>query len=172
MKEQIKHPPVRAFSAERPPICRELKTTVTIVCGTNKLDGVAQWDTGASGSCISQRVVQTLQPVRTGLRTVLTPTGSSIRGMYLLDLILPNNVHVPDVAVVDTEIGDQGINVLIGMDIISMGDFAVSNHGGKLVFSFRVPSIKTTDYVAEAKAEDIKAMIPQHGKGNTRKRHK
>ena len=53
-----------------------------------------------------------------------------------------------------------------------MGDFAVSNNEGKLVFTFRVPSIKTTDYVAEAKVADIKARIPQHGKGNTRKRHK
>ena len=79
---------------------------------------------------------------------------------------------MPDVAVVDTEIGDQGIDLLIGMDIISMGDFAVSNHAGKLVFTFRVPSIKTTDYVAEAKAADIKARIQQHGKGATRQRHK
>ena len=48
--------------------------------------------------------------------------------MYLLDLVLPNEVHVPDVAVVDTEIGNQGVDVLIGMDIISLGDFAVSNY--------------------------------------------
>ena len=171
MKQAVSHPPVRAFVSERETTCRELKTKATVVCGEKSMEIVAQWDTGASGSCISQRVIQELQPVRTGLRTVLTPTGSSIRGLYLLDLILPNEVQVTDVAVVDIEIGDQGIDVLIGMDIISMGDFAVSNHGGKLVFTFRVPSIKTTDYVAEAKAEDIKAKIPQHGKGNTRKRH-
>ena len=168
----MNYTPVRAFVANRDPMCRELKTKATLICGKEEMEVVAQWDTGASGSCISQKVIQILKPIRTGLRTVLTPTGSSIRGMYLLDLILPNDVHVPDVAVVDTEIGDQGIDLLIGMDIISMGDFAVSNCGGKLVFTFRVPSIKTTDYVAEAKAEDIKARIPRHGKGTTRKRHK
>ena len=172
MKNQTPHLPVRAFVAERDSTCRELKTKATIICGTAKKEVVAQWDTGASGSCISQKVIQELKPVRTGLRTVLTPTGSDIRGMYLLDFILPNDVYVSDVAVVDTEIGDQGIDLLIGMDIISMGDFAVSNNEGKLVFTFRVPSIKTTDYVAEAKVADIKARIQQHGKGNTRKRHK
>ena len=172
MKYQIDHPPVRAFVAEREATCRELKTTVTIVCGEKRIEGVAQWDTGASGSCISQRVVQELEPVRTGLRTVLTPTGSSIRGMYLLDLVLPNEVHVPDVAVVDTEIGNQGVDVLIGMDIISLGDFAVSNYDSKLVFTFRVPSIKTTNYVAEVQAENTRARIQSHGKGTTRKRHK
>ena len=36
----------------------------------------------------------------------------------------------------DSEIGNQGIDVLIGMDIISMGDFAVSNFSGKRQFSF------------------------------------
>ena len=172
MRRQIDHPPVRAFVSEREATCRELKTKAMLVCGNEKMEVIAQWDTGASGSCVSQRVLQVLKPVRTGLRTVLTPTGSSIRGMHMLDLVLPNEVHVPDVAMVDTEIGDQGIDVLIGMDIISMGDFAVSNYGGKLVFTFRVPSIKTTDYVAEAKAEDIRARIPQHGQGNTRKRHR
>jgi len=166
------HAQIHAFVAERAPTCRELKTKATIICGNERMEAVAQWDTGASGSCISQRVIQVLKPVRTGLRTVLTPTGSDIRGMYLLDFILPNDVHVSDVAVIDTEIGDQGIDLLIGMDIISMGDFAVSNNGGKLVFTFRIPSIKTTDYVAEAKAEEVRARIPQHGQGTTRKRHK
>ncbi len=163
---------VRAFLAERETTCRKLITKATLVCGAEQMEVIAQWDTGASGSCISQKVIQVLKPARTGLRTVLTPTGSDVRGMYLLDLVLPNNVRVSDVPVVDTEIGDQGIDVLIGMDIISMGDFAVSNFDGKLVFTFRVPSIKRTDYVAEAKADAIKAKIGQHGKGNTRQRHK
>jgi len=172
MKNQIDHPPVRAFVAERIPTCRELKTKAKIVYGSEEIEVVAQWDTGASGSCVSKKVIDELKPVRTGLRTVRTPTGCDIRGMYLLDIVLPNDVRVPDVAVVDTEIGDQGIGLLIGMDIISMGDFAVSNFDGKLVFTFRVPSIKTTDYVKEVQAENIKAQIPVHGKGNTKKRKK
>ena len=32
-------------------------------------------------------------------------------------------------------------DVLIGMDIINLGDFAVSNHNGKTTFSFRMPSV-------------------------------
>lgn len=132
------------------------------------VDGI--WDTGASGSCISQRVVDTLKPTRLGYRTVLTPAGSSERGVYLLDLILPNNIRVKDVAVFDSEIGDQGIDVLIGMDIISMGDFAVSNSGGKLVFTFRTPSIKTTNYVAEVNKENIWAKA-QVNRGNRKKKY-
>ena len=67
MKQQIDHPPVRAFVSERESTCRELKTKATLVYGNEKMEVVAQWDTGASGSCISQRVIQVLKPVRTGL---------------------------------------------------------------------------------------------------------
>jgi uncharacterized protein YecA (UPF0149 family) len=37
--------------------------------------------------------------------------------------------------------------LLIGMDLISLGDFAVTNFAGKTVFSFRVPSVQMIDFV-------------------------
>ena len=37
----------------------------------------------------------------------------------------------------------------IGMDIISQGDFAVSNFNGTTVFTFRPPSKATIDFVKE-----------------------
>jgi hypothetical protein len=39
-----------------------------------------------------------------------------------------------------------GCDILIGMDIIGMGDFAVSNYNGRIVFSFRVPSMAEIDF--------------------------
>jgi hypothetical protein len=35
-----------------------------------------------------------------------------------------------------------GVEVLIGMDIISMGDFNISNANGKTLFSFVIPPYK------------------------------
>lgn len=52
-----------------------------------------------------------------------------------------------NIYVIDSEIGDQDIDVLIGMNIISLGDLSVTNYEGKTVFSFRVPSQGCTDYV-------------------------
>lgn len=40
---------------------------------------------------------------------------------------------------------------LIGMDIITLGDFAVTNVNGKTVFSFRYPSCEKIDYVNDAR---------------------
>ena len=48
-----------------------------------------------------------------------------------------------------SKIGAQGIDVLIGMDIISKGDFAISNYDEKTQFSFRLPSQKDVDYKQE-----------------------
>jgi hypothetical protein len=36
------------------------------------------------------------------------------------------------------------------MDIISLGDFAITNVGGESCMSFRTPSLLTIDYVVEA----------------------
>ena len=49
----------------------------------------------------------------------------------------------------DSEIGKQKIGMLIGMDIISKGDFAVSNFDGNTVFTFRYPSNSEINFVKE-----------------------
>ena len=41
---------------------------------------------------------------------------------------------------------DGSIGFLIGMDVISLGDFSLSNHEGKTTLSFRVPSMGGMDY--------------------------
>lgn len=107
----------------------------------------AQWDTGATRTCISKKVVQELGLVPIGLENIRTPSGCKTVNKYLVDIVLRNDVTVTDVQVFDSEIGNQGIDVLIGMDIISLGDFAVSNYNGKTQFSFRMPSQANTDYV-------------------------
>ncbi len=45
----------------------------------------------------------------------------------------------------------DGINpnceALIGMDVITLGDFSITNHNGSTCMSFRVPSGHEIDYV-------------------------
>jgi hypothetical protein len=42
-------------------------------------------------------------------------------------------------------------DILIGMDIITLGDFAVSNFEGVTKFSFRVPSLSHIDFVVDVR---------------------
>lgn len=57
---------------------------------------------------------------------------------YLVNLFLPNNVVVGAVPV--SEGGIAGADILIGMDIITMGDFAITNFDGQSGWTFRMPS--------------------------------
>ena len=77
---------------------------------------------------------------------VRTPSGEKMAEMYIVDILLRNNVTVKDVRVIGSEIGVQNIDILIGMDIIGLGDFAVTNVGGITTFTFRIPSIQTIDF--------------------------
>ena len=97
-------------------------------------------------TCISADLAQQLSLVATGKKDIRTPSGTKTVNTYLINIILPNKVKVPDVEVCDSAIGAQGLGMLIGMDIISKGDFAVSHFDGNTVFTFRVPSQETIDF--------------------------
>lgn len=121
----------------------------TIIAGSQQVEVVAQWDTGASTSCISPRVAQTLHltPVST---TIAASTTSELNtNVYIVDLVISPNIKIADVRAVEVPIENNGNDLLIGMDIISMGDLAISNYDGRPTLSFRIPSLERTDYTQQ-----------------------
>lgn len=107
----------------------------------------AIWDTGATGSVISQKVVEELGLQPAGFVPVYHAGGNSMSPWYKVNIMLPNNVGFSEIKVTQAILSD--VDVLIGMDIISLGDFSITNVNHKTTFSFRVPSIQTIDYVDE-----------------------
>jgi len=107
----------------------------------------AIWDTGATGSVITQNVVDacTLKPI--SMTQVHGVDSSNLSEVYLVNIMLPNNVGVRQVRVSKNRLINT--DVLIGMDIITLGDFAVTHQGGNTVFSFCFPSQRCLDFVAE-----------------------
>lgn len=105
------------------------------------------WDTGASKSSISNRVVEELglEPIGQGINN--TAAGSVQTNLYLINMYLPFKVVIPFLTVTSGDLGD--IDILIGMDVIARGDFSVTNADGKTTFSFRMPSLETIDYVKQ-----------------------
>ncbi len=58
----------------------------------------------------------------------------------------------------------NGTDFLIGMDIITLGDFSVTNLNEKTTFSFRYPSCETINYVKQAKElqrKDLQKQLKQ-----------
>lgn len=66
---------------------------------------VAQWDTWATGTCISKELVQKLNLIPTGMVRVQTPSGQGRMNKYLVNIILNNEVRIINLPVMDSEIG-------------------------------------------------------------------
>ncbi len=127
-----------------------------------KNDFPALWDTGATHSVITQKVVDTLgiQPF-TFSGASGAGGGGGRRPVYRVCIYLPNNVCFPDMTVIQWN--PQGCDLLLGMDIIGTGDLAVTNFGGKTTFSFRSPSMEKIDFLNPAQGNSG-AAIPKIGK--------
>ena len=109
---------------------------------------LALYDTGATNSAISPQVVKDLQLSSIGAKTVGVGGGSLVTTSHLVNIGLPNKVLFGMVPVSKMALLG-GIDALIGMDILGMGDFAVTHKDGNTTFSFCYPSRKDLDFVTE-----------------------
>ena len=130
----------------------------------------AIWDTGATNTVISRNLVGQLGLIPTGVITAQDANNSYQTSTYLVDIALPNGILIPDVRV--TEAANLGnYDLLIGMDIITLGDFAITNGLGNTWFSFRIPPDGIQiDYVAKAEAIQKKQIRRHQNKIKKKKR--
>lgn len=154
------NPAPLSFTLKFNGIARELKTKVLVSIAFDPANTLhfpqpqeftALWDTGATDSVISERVATQcgLKPI--GMAIVNTANGKRDCNVYLINIALPNRVGFPHVKVTEGILAGD-IDVLIGMDIISSGDFVLTNKNGKTVFSFRHPSTECIDFVADGRS--------------------
>lgn len=109
------------------------------------------WDTGATNSCISKSLAQKLGLIPIQRSNVLGVHGSEEVNVYLITVVLPNeNIKLTTAVTECNELSTDGhVCLLIGMDVITKGDFCITNLNGKTVMSFRVPSVELIDFVAK-----------------------
>jgi hypothetical protein len=104
----------------------------------------AIWDTGASCSIITEKVIDRLDLVPVGETTIQGVTGSKKVNKYAVEFLLPNDYSMKLMVNSCSEM--LGCDVLIGMDIISMGDFAITANSKGSTFSFQIPHGKEIDF--------------------------
>lgn len=151
-------------------ICAAYAPGAVAAPGPPRGDYNAVWDTGATGSVITQRIADDLGLVPTGITKVHGIEGESETETYLVNIRLPNGVMFHALKVTKAKL--HGFDVLIGMDVIAAGDFAVTNAGAKTVMTFRVPSKVTIDFSAEEKAEADRRALIKHRPNAPRKKKK
>jgi hypothetical protein len=108
----------------------------------SQFETVALWDTGATNSVVTQATAAALGLVPVGNASVTHAGGSSQVNTYLVNFILPNSVGVAGVMVSECPDIAGNFGAIVGMDIISSGDLAITNVDGQTWMSFRYPSIQ------------------------------
>lgn len=132
----------------------------------------AIWDTGATNTVVSNKVVEEMKLVPNGKSKVNTANGETITNKYIATLELPNQLTINDMEITGGNLGND-VDLLLGMDIITLGDFSITNVNNQTIFSFRYPSCETIDYCGQARKirkrknlNELKkqeALLKQHG---------
>ncbi len=134
-----------AFTISYNTIVEQIKHDITLFDKSREIIVPGMWDTGATNTCISHNVVDQFGLIPKEQINVMNSGGICKQNTYVISIRL-SDINIIDLPVIESEIHLQGIDVLIGMDVINRGDMSISNFDGKTTFSFRCPSCGTIDY--------------------------
>jgi hypothetical protein len=143
--------PVHALTLELNGLYKQIITEVIVTNPITKesIRTYGIWDTGATDSAITKEFADLIGLNVVSYTTVQSAHTTQDVPVYNVTMTLHNKNITKTFNVTECcrLSNDSSINVLIGMNIISMGDFAISNFNGKTVMSFRMPSIQSIDFV-------------------------
>lgn len=144
-------PKTLAFTTKYKGKSNVLVNEVGISVATSKKPQIkvkAIWDTGATNSVITKFHAAALGLKPVGKTNTKGVHGTKIVNTFLIDLYLPNTLKIEGLRVTECDaLNSPDIGMLLGMDVIGSGDFAVTHHNGLTVFSFRYPSAGVIDFV-------------------------
>ena len=115
---------------------------------------------------ITQKVIDTCKLFPSGVVKVYGVHEPKMSESYLVNIHLPDNVALPGIRVTRGQF--RGADILIGMDVIRFGDFAVTNSNGRTYFSFRIPSKSHIDFAKEIRQGN--RSIVERGPVNKKRR--
>ena len=112
----------------------EKHKNATPVCVTEN----ALWDTGATISAITPKLVRDLSFIPAGTMAISGITGALDVEFILATIQLPNGILRPNIKMAVCDFS-QNLNIILGMDIITLGDFELLHGNNSTVFSFTSP---------------------------------
>ena len=139
-------PEYRAFIQTYGLLVDRLITPVSISPVSLKapISGFALWDTGATSTCIKPTLFEYLkfhEPFNNASNGTLKGIGGTISAkITIINLLLAPNFQIEYCPVYVADFPSEA-DVLIGMDIIGMGDLVVCNTDNNTSFSFVIPPL-------------------------------
>jgi len=165
---------LKAYTEEYGELRKQILTSVSVVEGYDSKTGsppttqkgfTALWDTGASQTAVTPDVANSLKLVPDGYAHCHVPGGETVNTVtYTVAITLLNKEELDSISVVQLGLLED-FDVLIGMDIITKGDFAVTSEEGRTCFSFRTPPQRKIDF-----RRDVSRKKDPAKKGPSRKR--
>jgi hypothetical protein len=167
MPETVKY---RAFNISYDKSVKELVSQIKIfplltkdrVARNVPVNVEALWDTGATVTCIKPALFSRLNlyPSDASNYVTLTGIGGEITAnSTLVNLFLAPNFIIEYCSVYVADFPGEA-EVLIGMDIIGIGDFVICNADNKSSFSFAIPSFPDrVNFADKAETANIKNII-------------
>lgn len=139
---------MNSFRKEYDVLADSIVTNAAVIDATSVIDGEqipnyvyterAAWDTGAQFTFISPRIVESLGLIPSGKAWYMGIGGDQESYTYKVHVALPNGKLVRNVNAYCTDIDDY--DLLLGMDIIVLTDFLITNKDSKTTFQFRAPA--------------------------------
>ena len=101
----------------------------------------ALWDTGAMLSVISPEVASKLSLDIVDTIEIAGINAESEADVAIVSIRFPNGADIKDIraAICNMPLGNE---IIIGMDVITQMDIAITNGGGQTQFSFAIPPLK------------------------------
>lgn len=108
-----------------------------------KLNVKVMWDTGSPITVLKKSIISQLNLTPDGDKKKFYHAGDfTMNDCYRVNLLIPENILIENLQIAEWMINYdvKECDAIIGMDIISKGDFTISNHHGVMMVCFRYPS--------------------------------
>lgn len=127
------------FFTQTLPSTRRIITPIRLINTISRKEILtdALWDTGAEVSCIHPLTAEYLQLPVSRANNSVKGIGGRVSGRALLTIAMPGNCG--QATIIDAFESDQlpeDVEFVIGMDIISQGNFSLTVEGGKMTLNF------------------------------------
>lgn len=122
---------------------RRLITTVIVYDSKgNQYQADAVWDTGSSGSCISETLAAEMGLERVDVMTLTTTTGNKETACGIVDVKLFDDIMIKNLKVPFADMSKHKADFIIGMDIISRGKLEIYPKNREIIMKFSIESTK------------------------------
>ncbi|GHT44882.1 hypothetical protein AGMMS49965_21290 [Bacteroidia bacterium] len=131
--------------------CIITSVEITNVASNSTISSQGIWDTGATSSVVTKSAASVLGLIPIGKAKVRGVHGVRDVNEYFVRITLDNKNITLQTSVTECDelSNDNSVGMLLGMNIITLGDFAITNYQGNTTMSFRVPSLQKIDFVKQ-----------------------